>query len=75
MKTKDEGKVDPTELKKLLCTALKNIGDKCTKVITKCFSQEDVHQMRYNHVVQMEKVIYPSILRTVHVVDLVIKLS
>lgn len=51
----DQVKLDPSELKKVLCPALQDIGDKCTDVLTKCFSQDDVQQMRYNHVVQMDK--------------------
>ena len=56
MGTKDQVQLDVSELKKILCTALQDIGKKCTKVITECFSEDDVQQMRYNHVVQMEKV-------------------
>ena len=54
--TKDQVQLDPSELKKILCAALHDIGDKCTVAITKCFSQDDVEQMRFNHVAQMEKV-------------------
>jgi hypothetical protein len=63
MVTKDQVQLDAPELKNILCAALQDIGDKCTDVITKCFSQDDVQQMRYNHVVQMEKVCnqWPSI--------------
>lgn len=51
----DQVQLDPSELKKILCAALHDIGDKCTDSITKCFSQDDVEQMRFNHVEQMEK--------------------
>ena len=52
----DEAKLDPTETKPLLCKALRDIGETCTATITKCFSQEDTDQMRYQHVQTMGKV-------------------
>jgi hypothetical protein len=51
----DEVQWNLTELKNLLCMALQDIGDKCRKVITRCFKEEDVQQMVYNHVKQMEE--------------------
>lgn len=64
----DQVQLDAPELKNILCAALQDIGDKCTDVITKCFSQDDVQQMRYNHVVQMEKY-YSGIYTTVELSD------
>lgn len=55
-KQKDEIQLEPSETKPILCKALREIGDKCTDVISKCFSNDDVQQMRYNHVEQMSKV-------------------
>jgi len=51
----DEIQLEPSETKPILCKALREIGDKCTDVISKCFSNDDVQQMRYNHVEQMSK--------------------
>ena len=53
---KDEIVLEPSETKPVLCKALREIGDKCTDVISKCFSSDDVQQMRFNHVQQMAKV-------------------
>ena len=53
---KDEIVLEPSETKPVLCKALREIGDQCTDVISKCFSTDDVQQMRYNHVQQMAKV-------------------
>jgi len=51
----DEITLEPSETKPVLCKALREIGDKCTDVISRCFSTDDVQQMRYNHVQQMSK--------------------
>ena len=64
----DEMKLEPSETKPLLCNALREIGDKCTDVISKCFSGDDVQQIRYDHVQQMAKY-YESIFTNVDLSD------
>lgn len=42
-----------TEIKPRLCSTLQDIAEKCTKLITKCFSHEDTTEMRKSHIDQM----------------------
>jgi hypothetical protein len=51
----DEVELDPSALKTLLCNSLRNISEKCSVVITICFSQEEVEQIIGDHVKQMVK--------------------
>lgn len=60
--------LEPSETKPVLCKALGEIGEKCIDVISKCFSSDDVQQMRYNHVQQMAKY-YASIYMNVDLSD------
>ena len=60
--------LEPSETKPVLCKALRESGYKCTDVINKCFSIDDVQQIRYDHVQRMAKN-YASIFTDVNIWD------